>query len=52
MLFIDNFSRHTWIYPMWQKSEVFRHFQTFKNEVEKRRRDRKRRRFPLLTSDA
>ena len=29
------FSRHTWIYPMRQKSEVFGHFQKFKNEVEK-----------------
>ena len=35
VLFIDDFSKHTWIYPMRQKSEVFRHFQTFKNEVEK-----------------
>ena len=35
MLFIDDFSMHTWIYPMRQKSEVFRHFQTFKNEVKK-----------------
>ena len=33
--FIDDFSRHTWIFPMWQKSEVFSHFQKFKNEVEK-----------------
>ena len=33
--FIDDFSRHTWIYPMCQKSEVFSHFQKFKNEVEK-----------------
>ena len=33
--FIGDFSRHTWIYPMRQKSEVLRHFQTFKNEVEK-----------------
>ena len=24
--FIDDFSRHTWIYPMRQKSEVFEHF--------------------------
>ena len=35
VLFIDDFSRHTWLYPMWQKSEVLRHFQRFKNEVEK-----------------
>ena len=33
--FIDDFSKHTWIYPMRQKSEVFRHFQRFKVEVEK-----------------
>ena len=33
--FINDFSRHTSIYPMWQKIEVFRHFQTFKNEVGK-----------------
>ena len=33
--FIDDFSRHTWIYPMRQKSEVFGHFQRFKAEAEK-----------------
>ena len=33
--FIDDFSRHTWIYLMRQKSEVFGHFQRFKAEVEK-----------------
>ena len=33
--FIEDFSRHTWIFPMRQKSEVFLHFQKFKNEVEK-----------------
>ena len=33
--FIDDFLRHSWIYPMQQKSEVFIHFQRFKNEVEK-----------------
>ena len=33
--FIDDFSRHTWVYPMRQKSEVFGHFQRFKAEVEK-----------------
>ena len=33
--FIDDFSMHTWIYPMRQKREVFSHFQRFKNEVEK-----------------
>ena len=33
--FIDDFSRHTWIYPMRQKSEVFGHFQQFKAEAEK-----------------
>ena len=35
VLFIHDFSRHTWSYPMWKKSEVFGHFQRFKNEVEK-----------------
>ena len=30
-----DFSRHTWIYPMRNKSEVFGHFQKFKSEVEK-----------------
>ena len=30
VVFIDDFSRHTWIYPMRQKSEVFGHFQRFK----------------------
>ena len=35
VLFIDNYSRHTWIYPMWQKSEMFGHFQKFKRKVEK-----------------
>ena len=32
--FIDDFYRHTWIYSMRQKSEVFGHFQRFKAEVE------------------
>ena len=32
---IDDFSRHTWIYPMRKKSEVFGHFQQFKAEAEK-----------------
>ena len=35
VMFINNFSRHAGIYPMRQKREVFRHFQKFKNEVEK-----------------
>ena len=33
--FIHDFSRHTWIFPMWQKSEVFSHFEDLENEVEK-----------------
>ena len=33
--FIDDLARHNWIFPVWQKSEVFSHFQKFKNEVEK-----------------
>ena len=35
VIFIDDLSRHTWIYPMRQKSEVFGHFQIFKSNVEK-----------------
>ena len=35
VMFIEDFSRHTWIYPMRQKSEVFQHIQRFKTEVEK-----------------
>ena len=34
-MFINDFSRYTWIYPMRQKNEAFGHFQKFKNEVEK-----------------
>ena len=33
--FVDDFSRHSWIYPMSEKSEVFGRFQRFKNKVEK-----------------
>ena len=33
--FVDDFSRHSWIYHMRQKSEVFGHFQRFKNAVKK-----------------
>ena len=29
VLFTDDFTRYSWIYPMRQKSEVFSHFQTF-----------------------
>ena len=35
VMFIDDFSRHTRIFPMRQKSGVFSHFRKFKNEVEK-----------------
>ena len=35
VIFIDDLSRHNWIYPMRHKSEVFEHFQRFKKEVEK-----------------
>ena len=35
VMFIDDYSKHIWIYPMWQKSEVFSHFQKFKDEVQK-----------------
>ena len=34
VIFIDDFSRTTWIYLMKNKSEVFSHFQTFVNFVE------------------
>ena len=33
--FINNFSRHTWIFPMKQKSELFTHFQ----KIQKRSRN-------------
>ena len=33
--FIDDYSRYTWIFPMKKKSEVFTHFQKFKNQAEK-----------------
>ena len=36
VLFIDDFSRHTWIYLMRHKNEVFGHFQKIQNEVEKK----------------
>ena len=35
VLFIDDLSRHTWIYPMRQKEREFGHFQKFKSEIEK-----------------
>ena len=35
VMFIEDFSRPTWIYLMRQKSEVFGHIQRFKAEVEK-----------------
>lgn len=35
VLFIDDFSRKTWVYLLKQKSEVFRTFQKFKALVEK-----------------
>jgi Integrase core domain/GAG-pre-integrase domain len=34
MIFIDDYSRTTWLYLMKNKSEVFSHFQTFLNLVE------------------
>ena len=34
VIFIDDFSRFTWIYPMHQKSEVFTNFVKFKLLVE------------------
>ena len=33
--FIEDFSMHTWIFLIRQKGEVFKHFQTFKSELEK-----------------
>ena len=35
VIFIDDFSRHTWIYPMWQKSKVLGHFRKFKSGFKK-----------------
>ena len=35
VMFIEDFSRPTWIYLMRQKTEVFGHIQRFKAEVEK-----------------
>ena len=34
VIFIDDFSRFTWIYPLYHKSEVFEHFVKFKILVE------------------
>ena len=34
VIFIDNFSRTSWLYLMKHKSEVFTHFQTFTNLIE------------------
>jgi hypothetical protein len=34
IIFIDDFSKITWLYLMKNKSEVFTHFQTFVNFVE------------------
>ena len=33
--FIDDFSRHTWIFPMPQKSKLFAHFLKFKSEIKR-----------------
>jgi transposase InsO family protein len=35
ILFIDDYSRMTWVYFLHEKSEVFKTFQKFKNHVEK-----------------
>ncbi|PKU82566.1 Retrovirus-related Pol polyprotein from transposon TNT 1-94 [Dendrobium catenatum] len=35
VIFIDDFSRFTWLFPLRQKSEVFETFVSFKNQVEK-----------------
>ena len=35
ILFTDDYSRMTWVYFMWQKSEVFNNFKKFKSRVEK-----------------
>jgi hypothetical protein len=34
IIFIDDFSKNTWLYLLKNKSEVFTHFQTFTNLVE------------------
>ncbi|CAH9131622.1 unnamed protein product, partial [Cuscuta epithymum] len=34
VLFIDDFSRYTWVYPMHRKSEVFTHFLNFQKLAE------------------
>ena len=34
--FLDNFSRHAWIFPMQKKSKVLMHFQRLKNQVKKK----------------
>jgi hypothetical protein len=34
VVFIDDFSRNTWMYMLMMKDEVFRKFQEFKTEVE------------------
>ena len=34
VLFIDDFSKYGWVYPMKTKAEVFKHFQHFKTMVE------------------
>ena len=34
VIFIDNFSRFSWLYPLYAKSEVFDHFVKFKLMVE------------------
>jgi hypothetical protein len=36
VIFVDDFSRFTWLYPLSNKSEVFNHFVKFKLLVEKK----------------
>jgi hypothetical protein len=34
VLFTDEFSRYTWIYPMCRKNEVLTHFQTLVDKIQ------------------
>jgi len=40
VIFIDDFSRKTWLYLLKNKDKIFEKFQEFKNEVENIMRER------------